>query len=131
MDPVAASNVKNYTVTSVSSHTSGGILSLGGLFGSGLFSRTSTWVHSMHPKSAQYDPATQSVTLIPKKKGAFHINAWGTLKLVTPTKTSSRSGHRSDVVKGLTDLQGNPINSDTTPGKVSLLLKNPAFGGVL
>jgi hypothetical protein len=130
MDPVSASNAKNYTVTSANSHTSRGILSFGGLL-PGLFGRTSTAVNAMHPKSAQYDPATQSVTLIPKHKGAYDVNAWGTLKLVNPAKTPARPGHRSGATGSLTDLQGNLINASTSPGSVALLIKNPSFGGVL
>ena len=63
-------------------------------------------------RAAQYDPATNSVTLIPKRKLTYvdhHRDQWA---------------RDEDVVKsrkpigrplGLTDLEGNPINAQSQP----------------
>ena len=40
------------------------------------------------------------------------------LSQVKRARRSVRPAHWSNVAPGLTDLQGNPINADTTPGKV-------------
>ena len=98
MNPVGASDVNNYTVRYV----------------------TYGYVKSVPIQSAQYDPATQSVTLTPKRPiprlGGISTN----LTQVYPARTSVRPGHHLNVAQGLTDLQGNPINIHTTPGKVEL-----------
>ena len=59
MNPAGASNVKNYAVYVVDTHVPGVLdSSLGGV--------TRVAVNSWPLKSAVYDPATQTVTLIPK-----------------------------------------------------------------
>src|SRR5262245_60539934 len=120
MDPVAASKVDNYAVSMLHLEDHGHTL-LGGLFKP---TRLSVPANSVRLRSAQYDPATQSVTLIPKPRH-LNIASVTTLAQVHSARTSVRPGHQSNVAPGLTDLQGNPINVDTTPGKVELRLKSP------
>ena len=69
-------------------------------------------------QAAEYDPATNSVTLVPKRKLTYSADI-----LVTQghqTKVSGRPGHQSNPGPGLTDLEGNLINGDTTPGKFGI-----------
>ncbi len=117
MNPVAASNVKNYFVQAATSQSTGFL---------GLSQSLSA--HSVPLRSARYDPSTQSVTLIPKQPvrndplAANPIQGRRTkslLRLVPPSNTGS----------GLTDLQGNLINPDTTPGIVGIRLTNPSYYG--
>jgi hypothetical protein len=110
MNPVGASNVKNYVVSLLADAPEGG---LAGLFASHAV------LYSVPLKSAEYDPATQSVTLIPKHPIAGWM-PWATLIPGHRARTSVRPGRQSNVSQGLTDLQGNPINADTTPGKVAI-----------
>jgi hypothetical protein len=113
MNPVGASNVHNYAVglMNITWHPFGmlGILGVG---------NTSHSLESVRLRSAQYDPATQSVTLIPKRRNAMTVLMEG--DGVRQARTWVRPGHPLKVARGLTDLEGNPINSDTTPGKVDL-----------
>jgi hypothetical protein len=117
MNPIGASNVKNYAVgfMDINWHPFGmlGILGVG---------NTSYSLKSVRLKSAQYDSATQSVTLIPKERGAMILlMESGPVRLA---RTWLRPRHHLNVARGLTDLQGNPINIDTTPGKVDLRIIN-------
>jgi hypothetical protein len=82
-------------------------------------------VKSVRFQSAQYDPATQTVILIPKQQ---NLNIAATPLQVQASMTRVRPRHSLNVAQGLTDLQGNLINVDTTPGKVVLVGKK-AFGG--
>ena len=101
MNPAGASDVNNYTVNYA----------------------TPWYTKPVQLKSAQYDPATQSVTLIPKHpvRGLNNLVA----SLVNRARTLVRPGQQSNVSQGLTDLQGNPINADTTPGQVGIRLYSP------
>jgi hypothetical protein len=118
MNPVTASNVNNYSVSSVNENSHGTILTP--IFGS---SRRPTFSSKpLRLQSAQYDPATQSATLIPKRK--LTVAAEFIVVQRRPAKAKAKSSHRPgdqlNVAQGLTDLPGNPINADTTPGKVKL-----------
>ena len=124
MDPVEAANVKNYSVSALSLTNHGRSLL-------GAFLTTSRLALSVNPvrlRSAQYDPTTQSVTLIPKLRNLMT----GSVQVVTGVQsagTSVRRGRQSKVARGLTDLQGNPVNVDTTPGKVGIRITNPGVVG--
>jgi len=61
------------------------------------------------------------VTLIPKQRKFIGGSDIGVTQ-GHPAKTSVQPGHQLNVAPGLTDLQGNPINVDTTPGKVGVAL---------
>ena len=98
MNPVGASNVKNYPVSVVNG-----------------------FANSWPLKSAEYDPSTQTVTLIPKHRDP-NINLFTSVTQLPRIRTSGRARHPSNAAPGLTDLQGNPINADTTPGQVGLRL---------
>jgi hypothetical protein len=122
MDPVGASNVNNYSVYTVNPWTTyTGFLK---------YPKSELIVKHVQFESAQYDPATQTVTLIPKHPILYISSTWSQLKRTT---RSVRTAHSSNVAPGLTDLQGNPINADTTPGKVEYRLVNHpmSFGGSL
>jgi hypothetical protein len=123
MDPVRASNVHNYSVFVVNPTATGGFL--------GFLSKTKYIVKSVRFESAQYDPATQTVTLITKHP-ILGIDSSVTWDQVKRARRSVRTAHSSNVAPGLTDLQGNPINADTTPGKVEYrVVNNPTTGGSL
>ena len=117
MNPAGASDVNNYTVkyTHVVSPSAPSNL-LDALFSN---DKNSTYVKLVRLQSAQYDPTTQSVTLIPKQPIPSGIGT--KLTQVHTARTSVRRGHRSNFAGSLTDLQGNPINASTTPGKIELL----------
>jgi hypothetical protein len=89
-----------------------------GLFAGG--THTTVHVDPVGLRSAQYDPATQSVALIPKQPD-FHLGGlFNSLTLGHTARTSVRRGHRSNGPKSITDLQGNPIIASRTPGKVEI-----------
>jgi hypothetical protein len=114
MDPAGASNVHNYAVRS--SRITGGAW---GPFGFPLFGyHFHSSSESVPLRAASYDPATNSVTLIPK--GRLTYTASVTVTQGSGSKKSSRPGHPSDAPLGLTDVEGNPINGDSTPGKFSV-----------
>jgi hypothetical protein len=69
-------------------------------------------------KAAEYDPATNSVTLVPKRKLTYSADI--IVSQGHQTKVSGRPRHQSNPGPGLTDLEGNPINGDTTPGKFGI-----------
>jgi hypothetical protein len=117
MNPAAASNVRNYAVTkSFTSSTENGVesfidlITLPAHMDSSLFPPT-TSLRKVPLKAAEYDPATNSVTLVPKHKlsylGQITVNPGPGMK------TSSSPGSPSAAPLGLTDLEGNPINTDS------------------
>ncbi len=121
VNPAAASNVKNYAVHWTTEHgkyDSLGVFSL--LMPWGSASSTSG---SVRLKSAQYDPATQSVTLRLAGKSTYSGSTVLTVTQGHPAKSSGRPGHQSNLGQGLTDLAGNPINGDTTPGKFKIAVR--------
>ena len=71
-------------------------------------------------RAAVYDPATNSVTLIPRRRLTYSSQI--TVTQGSGSNKSSRPGHPSDAPLGLTDLEGNPINGGSTPGKFSVLV---------
>ena len=114
MDPARASNVNNYAVRS--SRGTGGA---SGPFGLPIFGyHFSSSTESVPLRAAVYDPATNSVTLIPKRRLTYLGQI--TVTQGSGSKKSSRPGHPSDAPLGLTDVEGNPINGDSTPGKFSV-----------
>jgi len=114
MDPARASNVNNYAVRS--KRSTGGA---SGPFGLPIFGyHFSTSSESVPLRAAVYDPATNSVTLIPTRRLTYAGRI--TVTQGSGSKKSSRPGHSSDAPLGLTDVEGNPINGDSTPGKFSV-----------
>jgi hypothetical protein len=105
MNPVGASNVKNYAVSLVNDS-----------------------MNSWPLKSAEYDPATQTVTLIPKHQDPM-IGFLTSATQLQRIRTSVRARHQSNAAPGLADLQGNPINADSTPGQVGIRLAEPLISG--
>ena len=84
-------------------------------------SRTST-SRTVPLRAAEYDPATNSVTLVPKRRLSYLAEI--DVSQGSGMKTSSRPGHPSDAPLGLTDVEGNPINADSTPGKFSVSVES-------
>ncbi len=122
MDPAAASNVNNYAVRSLYATSS----VFGGSLGLKLFGyQNHTFRNSVPLRAAVYDPATNSVTLIPRRRLTYKSQI--TVTQGSGSKNSSGPGHPSDAPLGLTDLAGNPINGGSTPGKfsVSVTTGNP------
>ena len=117
MDPAAASNVNNYAVRSLYGTSS----VFGGSLGFMLFGyQNHTFRNSVPLRAAVYDPATNSVTLIPRRRLTYKSQI--TVTQGSGSNKSSRPGHPSDAPLGLTDLEGNPINGGSTPGKFSVVV---------
>jgi hypothetical protein len=107
MNPAGVSDVNNYTLKYV----------------------THAHAKSVPVQSARYDPATQTVTLVPKQPAPH--GAFTNLTQVHGARPAAGRGRgrRSNVAGSLTDLQGNPINATTTPGKVELRDASAPPGG--
>ncbi len=117
MDPARASNVNNYAVRS--SYATSSVF--GGSLGFYLFGyQNHIFRHSVPLRAAVYDPATNSVTLIPRRRLPYYTQI--TVTQGSGSKQSSRPGHPSDAPLGLTDVAGNPINGGSTPGKFSVVV---------
>jgi hypothetical protein len=115
MDPARASSVNNYAVRS--SYATSSVF--GGSLGLKLFGyQNHTFRNSVPLRAAEYDPATNSVTLIPRRRLTYSSQI--TVTQGSGLKKSSRPGHPSDAPLDLTDLEGNPINGGSTPGKFSV-----------
>ena len=121
MNPVEASNVNNYAVSWSTTHFKYDSLGLFAVFVPGAWSNgTTSSSGSVRPQSAQYDPATNSVTLILKRNPTYSASTGITVTQGHPAKTPGQPGQQSNLGPGLTDLEGNPINGDTTPGQFSV-----------
>jgi hypothetical protein len=75
-------------------------------------------------RSARYDPATNSVTLITKGEIKYSKVTGLIVSQGHPAKTSGQAGDQSNLGQGLTDLEGNPMNANTTLGKFSEFVFN-------
>jgi hypothetical protein len=122
MDPAGASNVNNYAVQSMSSGRGGiGSYSLSSLFTSLLGNHSS---HSSPPpvrlESAQYDAATQTVTLVPTRRLNYKAYMYA-VRVGHQANVSGRREHHSNLGLGLTDLRGQPID-----GGVDYVVNQPA-----
>jgi hypothetical protein len=92
---------------------------IGGSLGLKLFGyQNHTFRNSVPLRAAVYDPATNSVTLIPNRRLTYKSQI--TVTQASGSKKSSRPGNPSDAPLGLTDVEGNPINGGSTPGKFSV-----------
>jgi hypothetical protein len=130
MNPVQASKVHNYAVRADSTTIlppKGGFLgALVDFFSPDFGYRISKSTWSVPLRSANYDPADFTVTLIPKRR----LSALGsepgfdTPSFVvtprTPAKTSARLRQGSSPAQGLTDLDGNAIDQGGKPGKFQI-----------
>ncbi len=134
MNPVQASNVHNYAVRETYTTISGNddflnsspiqilIPRMGPLGGT----TTSHATKSVPLRSANYDPADFTVTLIPKRKLTYP--GLGSIDVTqgSPAKTSAALRHGSNPAQGLTDLEGNAINQGGKPGKFSIYVQSPS-----
>jgi hypothetical protein len=94
MDPAGASNVKNYAVHSTQ-------------MGSGLLTRG--FGHDVRLRFAQYDPATQTATVVPARK--LSDNAIIEVRVGQEARASGPRRRRSNLGPPLTDLRGNPLDA--------------------
>ncbi len=112
MDPAQASNVKNYAVSWQTIRTSEapGFLA----FFSGV--RSSIASTPVPLKAAEYDAATNTVTLIPRRRFSYDPAF-----VVTqgPLPRAAR-GAKAGAAHGLVDLEGQPIDGTTTPGRFNV-----------
>jgi hypothetical protein len=117
MDPAGASNVNDYAVHAMSSSWGG----IGGYSFSSFFGNHSSGPSqpSVRLQSAQYDPATRTVTLVPKRKLNYDVAIF-TVSDGHQAKVSGRRGHHSNLGQGLTDLRGRPI------GQFDFMVNRPA-----
>jgi hypothetical protein len=124
MNPVQASNVHNYALSYSTTNTTdkGGFLehTLGFLSPDApLFGvSTSKFTKSVPLRSATYDPADFTVTLILKHRPTYP----GEMSAIVVTqgpqaKTSAPHRHGSNPAQALTDLEGNAIDQNGRPGK--------------
>ena len=95
MNPVQASNVHNYTVRETRTTFSGtedllDSTPLLGFLGGGV--STSKSAKSVPLRSANYDPANFTVTLIPERRPTYSATGSIVVTPGTPAKTSARSG---------------------------------------
>jgi hypothetical protein len=127
MNPVEASNVNNYAVraTKTSLKTNPflvpiDVLTLPLHMDSSISTSFSASTHTVPLQAAEYDPATNSVTLILKRKFTYSGVTGITVTQGHPAKTSGQPGQQSNLGPGLTDLEGNPIGGELTPGKFSV-----------
>jgi hypothetical protein len=76
-------------------------------------------------RAAEYDPATNSVTLITKRKlndsADISVSQWN------QRKVSGLPGLQSNRGPGLTDQKGNPINGETTPGQFQVIVRRGTY----
>ncbi len=111
MDSVQASNVKNYVVYSQTVQ--------GSSFGSPAISSLETTPVPL--KSAEYNAATNTVTLIPRRRltsfpslGGINVTQRHPARAAGGPNAGTRAAH------GLVDLEGQPIDQTTTPGRFRL-----------
>ena len=87
--------------------------------------KTSNSTKSVPLRSANYDPADFTVTLIPRRKLTY--TGLGSIVVTpgSPAKTSAARRDGSSPAQGLTDLDGNPINQEGgKPGKFHILVNS-------
>jgi hypothetical protein len=143
MDPAGASNVNNFAVKTQGPWSGGGgmaggyddllnpVFLVGSLFDKESSPPTPTYLRL---KSAQYDPETQTVTLVPQRK----IKPRGSLFSVTLRQPNGPGGRGSGSNHGplLTDLSGRRVGGLSRSGSVPsgpvtpLLLSAPAQDGL-
>ena len=108
MDPAQASNVKNYVVYSQT------------VQGSDFGSPAMSWLETtpVPLKSAEYDTATNTVTLIPRRR----LTPFGGINVTQghPAHAAGGPNAGTGAAHGLVDIEGQPIDQTTTPGKFRL-----------
>jgi hypothetical protein len=128
MNPVAASNVNNYTVhfTKTFFKTNALLAPIDFLTAplhpdSPIDSYDINITGRVPLKAAEYDPATNSVTLVSKRKISY--SAGINVTQAQPPKVAGRPAQQRNPGPGLTDLEGIPINGLTTPGKFNVFVE--------
>jgi hypothetical protein len=123
MNPAQASNVHNYTVSEFYTKPSDNPFSAQSIFESILpiapgDGKTLKLTKSVPLRSASYDPADFTVTLVPKRRLSPMVMRTIVVTQGTQAKTSAPHRHgSSSLAQGLTDLEGNAINQNGSPGK--------------
>lgn len=105
MDPVQASNVKNYAVTASGFEPERELFPAMGSIGKRV-------LRSVPLKSAAYNPATNTVTLIPKRPLNYGGPYGQPLRTLIVTQ-----GRRTRTAHGLVDLAGHPIHQSSGPSR--------------
>jgi hypothetical protein len=131
MNPVQASDVHNYAVTATFQTSHLNVHSLATAFwflapGTALGgNRSSSFTKLVPLRSANYDTADFTVTLIPKRGLAY--SGPSSTVVVTPGSPANSSAplrHGSSPAQGLTDLEGNAINQNGRPGKFRIVVSS-------
>ena len=127
MNPVGASNVNNYVVQTKKAVLATNkflvpidiltlpLLPLGGATSISTSSSQST--QTVPLRAANYDPATNSVTLVLKRRLTYSVGTEIVVSQGHLATTSVGPGPQSNLGQGLTDLEGNPIEVDSQPGR--------------
>jgi hypothetical protein len=130
LNPLQASNVHNYVVRSnwttysLNDHFLASVFgflspdtALGG-------NKTTHSTKSVPLRSASYDPADFTVTLIPKHRLSYSPNGSIVVSTRSPAKTSASLRQGSSSAQGLTDLDGNAINQGGKPGEFRITVSS-------
>jgi hypothetical protein len=121
MDPAQASNANNYALFRTSNTTHGSST----FFGFSASLSISTKSTPVPLKSAEYDAATNTVTLIPKRPIASYGPSFFSGFTVTqgaPPRGAARA--KPNAAHGLVDLEGHPIQQARIPGRFSVGVAN-------
>jgi hypothetical protein len=131
MEPAGASNVNNYGLlaTSTRFHSSNRLIANAAFYSAlGIVqlgpSAPTTTIQSVRFKSANYDPATHSVTLVPMRKLSYK----GGVSFIVNQGTAAKSSPSKHSKPGplLTDLEGRQIDTPgMTPGRFSVFVTSP------
>jgi hypothetical protein len=122
MNPAQASNVHNYTVRAIVNSSVEkdpafvsmfGFLSPDNALGGYRNSRSTP---SVPLRSANYDPASFTVTLVPRRRMTLALENSIVVTPGSAAKISAHLRHESSPAQALTDLEGNPINQGGKPG---------------
>ena len=109
MNPIGASNVRNYAVHRMTSIPTSGFLGTTEL---------------VPLKSATYDPATYTVTLVPKQRllqRRYDVFSSSEVTQGAGASGSARTRHGAGAAQGLTDLDGRRIGNQKIPGKFQVV----------
>jgi hypothetical protein len=122
MNPVQASNVRTYTVRATATTTESNGLVDAFNFATFPLHFDSCWgcwssvsKQTVPLRAAEYDPATNTVTLVPKRELTYRGEI--TVTQGSGMKTSAPLRRGSSLTRGLTDLDGNALSQHGKPGK--------------
>ncbi len=130
MNAVGASNVNNYAVRATTQTSKVNkflvpidIITLPLLPFNGatrISTSSSRSTQTVPVRAANYDPTTNSVTLVLKRRLTYSVSTEIVVSQGQLATTSVGPGPQSDLGQGLTDLEGNPIEVDSHPGRFQI-----------